>query len=68
MTNREWLQKMALIDLLDFFIQNSDQCVLCMLGYQAYTDRCDRVFEEDKGINENCYNCICSWLNEEKIF
>lgn len=65
MTNREWLQKMALIDFLNLFMQNCDQCILCVLGFAAHTERCDKFDDPDQSINETCYKCICSWLNEK---
>ena len=65
MTNRDRLQKMAMIDFLNCFIQNCDQCVLCMLGIETYTDRCDRFYDGKKSLNETCYDCISAWLNEK---
>jgi hypothetical protein len=64
-TNRKWLQGMALSDMLNLIIQHSDQCVLSVLGCPEDSERCNRVWQEDKSINENCYNCVCSWLNEQ---
>lgn len=64
MLNREWIQKMSLIDFLNYFVHNCDQCVLCMLGVAAYTNRCDEFYDEEKSLDETCYNCISAWLNE----
>ena len=70
MKNKEWLQDMAVSDLLNLLIQNnSDRCVLSMLGNATTTDDCDSLWQEDKSMNENCYNCVCRWLDKErKIF
>lgn len=65
MTNREYLNSIATIDLLNCLMQHSDCCVLCLLGFETYTDRCDKFSDPAKDIDQNCYDCLCSWLNEK---
>lgn len=62
LTNREWLQNMAMIDLLDHIIKNCDQCVLHLFGQEA-ENRCENF--EEGSINNTCYKCVSAWLNEK---
>lgn len=65
MTNRDWIKDMAIIDFLNILNKNNTDCVLCMLGVPAYTERCARFEDEEKDVHEVCYNCMCEWLNEK---
>lgn len=67
MTNREWLQNMAMIDLLTLFNRSSKMCIFELLGIPNCTDRCDKFSDEEKSIDDCCYNCLCSWLNEKSF-
>lgn len=65
MTNREWLQNMVMIDRLTLFNKSSEMCVLELLGIPNCADRCDKFNDEEKSVDDCCYNCLCSWLNEK---
>lgn len=67
MRNRDWLNNMALIDLLSLFNKCNDQCVLCMLGVKNFTDRCDKYNDDLRSVFDCCYDCLCDWLNEKNI-
>ena len=64
MTNREWLQNMAMIDMLTLFNRSSKMCIFELLGISNLSDRCDKFDDEEKSIDDCCYDCLCSWLNE----
>lgn len=65
MTNREWLQSMAMIDLLTLFNRSSEMCIFEILGIPNCADRCDKFSDEEKSVDDCCYNCLSSWLNEK---
>lgn len=70
MTNREWLGKMCLADMMKIIIQNSDVCVLHLFGYNAGATECGKLTallgnENEIPLNDICYNCVCSWLNKK---
>lgn len=71
MTNREWLGKMCLADMLNVIIQHSDQCVLSLFGKEVPANKCGRAKAVLTGseipLNNICYNCACNWLNEKNI-
>lgn len=54
MTNREWLNGMALIDMLHY-LRKHGCCFISDKPCEPYGDY------------DNCYKCIARWLNEEKI-
>lgn len=58
MKNREWLNNMALIDLLELAngAQPDDRCIIDNLENNLTPTKC-RAWE--------CYDCLCKWLNEE---
>lgn len=63
MKNRERLNKMALIDILDMFQRNTEVCAGYFLtGKHGIDQSCDRC-----GTYKTCYDCIAAWLNEEEI-
>lgn len=64
MTNREWINNMALIDFLSIINKNSVPCVLSLLGVTDCDKRCTEFNDEEKNIQDVCYNCVCKWLNE----
>lgn len=65
MRNGEWLNRMAMSDLLKLLILNSNgQCVLQMLGKQPDC-RCEQFYKPEKNLDEMCFDCVCSWLNEK---
>lgn len=58
MTNREWLNNMALIDMLDLISKKSASCLLYLLtneDYDAIVGKCSK----------GCYECLRMWLNEQ---
>ena len=65
MTNREWLSKMSLIDMLTLF--NQDRCIFETLDCDNVADRCEKFNNEELPVETCCYNCLCSWLNEKKF-
>lgn len=65
MTNRKWIKSMALIDFLTIFNKNNAECVLSLLGIKSLAARCDKYNDEEKDIDDCCYNCVCGWLNEQ---
>lgn len=72
MTNREWLGKMCLVDMLNI-IKNDGRCVLSMLGQDIDAARCSRFIKVLKNHKEPinakdvCYDCMCNQLNEKNI-
>lgn len=62
MTNREWLNRMCLADILNTIICNNDICVLNLFDKDYYCKK--------KPPKDRCYNCACNWLNKkhEKFF
>ena len=57
MKNREWLQNMALYDLLMIISENEGGCILAMLGEGLMPiELC----------NGKCSTCLQAWLNEER--
>lgn len=73
MTNREWLGKMCLADMLNIIIKNDGRCVLSMLGQDIDAVRCSRFIKVLKNRGEPinakdvCYDCMRNWLNEKNI-
>lgn len=65
MTNREWLQNIAIIDMLTLFNRNSNMCIFEILGIPNLTERCNKFSDDEKNIDDCCYNCLSSWLNEK---
>lgn len=70
MTNRQWLGKMCLADMLNIIIQHSDQCVLSLFGCDTSANECGKLTallgsENEIPLNDICYNCVCSWLNKK---
>jgi prenyltransferase beta subunit len=61
MSNRDWLNKMALIDMLDMISKNLAGCLIYHMNGQNYDGACGRCSK----YNGSCYSCIASWLNEE---
>lgn len=64
MRNRDWLSKMALIDLLNIINERFDGCFVYRIEEQDFNSidgRCEKY-------NWDCYKCIAAWLNEEKYF
>lgn len=56
MTNREHINNMAVIDLLDM-INKRNGCIILRLGGAAAKKRlCPKYL--------SCYDCIAQWLNE----
>ena len=56
MNNRDWLNNMAMIDLLDM-INSRNGCIILRLGGAADKKRlCSKYI--------SCYGCIAHWLNE----
>lgn len=56
MNNRDWLNNMAMIDLLDM-INRRNGCIVLRLGGAADKKRlCPKYI--------SCYGCIAKWLNE----
>ena len=67
MTNRQWLNNMAMIDRLNIIIQSTDNCVLRLLNQNYDLDRCEKfITKEGLGSNSACYDCVIAWLNEER--
>ena len=76
MTNRQWLNNMALIDLLSFINGNLDSDERCII--QLLNDNYDKefapVYERNYATSypykliepAKCYECICAWLNKER--
>lgn len=61
MRNRDWLNKMALIDLLNIINERFDGCFIYRItenNFDAMNGRCDKY-------NNSCYDCIAAWLNED---
>lgn len=54
MTNREWLNNIAMIDAL-MYLRKHGSCFISDKPCEIYGDY------------DNCYRCIARWLNEEKI-
>ena len=69
MTNREWLGKMCLADMMNVIIQHSDQCILSMFGANVGVDQCGKakaiITGSDLSLNDMCYKCACLWLNKK---
>lgn len=70
MTNRQWLGKMCLADMMKIIIQNSDVCVLHLFEYDTGTNKCGKLAallgnKNEIPLNDICYNCVCSWLNKK---
>ena len=64
MRNRDWLNKMALIDLLNIINERFEGCFVYRIEEQDFNSidgRCEKY-------NWDCQKCIAAWLNEEKIF
>ena len=64
LTNGEWINNMALIDFLTLINQNSVPCVLSLLNVSDCDLRCKEFSDEEKDVDDVCYNCACKWLNE----
>lgn len=79
MTNRQWLNNIALIDLLSFINGNLDSDERCII--QLLNDNYDYCPKEFAPVYERnyatsypykliepakCYECICAWLNKER--
>lgn len=61
MKNRDWLNKMALIDMLNIISERFDGCFVYRISNQnfdAIDGRCEKH-------NWDCYKCIAAWLNEK---
>lgn len=58
MKNREWLQSMALYDLLMMISMNACSCIMMILDVplEDIKHRCDG----------ECSKCLQAWLNEER--
>lgn len=61
MKNREWLNNMALIDLL--YLANNEKHPFSMNA--CIIDRLEKCDGESECRSTDCYECICKWLNEE---
>jgi len=64
MRNRDWLNKMALIDMLNMISERFEGCFVYRINNQNFDvvdGRCEKH-------NWDCQKCIAAWLNEEKIF
>lgn len=60
MKNRDWLNNMALIDMLSYISDCIEECLIYRIEnrkYEKVEDRCEK-HEWD------CYKCIAAWLNE----
>ena len=75
-TNRDWINNMAKIDLLNMLNDNmpSGVCIMELLtsreDYECpkeFAAVCKNVGTGDYQIEKtaNCYGCICKWLNEK---
>lgn len=60
-TNRDWLNKMALIDMLNIISQRFDGCFV----YRIAENNFDEINGRCNKYNNNCYDCIAAWLNED---
>ena len=61
MKNRDWLNKMALIDMLNMISERFEGCFVYRINNQnfdAVDGRCEKH-------NWDCQKCIAAWLNEE---
>lgn len=61
MKNREWLNKMKLIDLLNIINERFEGCFIYKIekgNFDSVDGRCEK-HEWD------CQKCIAAWLNEE---
>jgi len=61
MKNRDWLNNMALIDMLNIINERFDGCFVYRMEEQDFNSidgRCEKY-------NWDCYKCIAAWLNEE---
>ena len=61
MKNRDWLNKMALIDMLNMISERFEGCFVYRINNQnfdAVDGRCEKH-------NWDCYKCIAAWLNED---
>ena len=79
MTNRQWLNNTALIDLLSFINGNLDseeRCIIQLLNdnYDYCPKEFAPVYERNYATSypykliepAKCYECICAWLNKER--
>lgn len=64
MTNREWLSKMSLVDMLSLLNKADMPCIFERLGDENVSDRCKKFNDENLPVETCCYNCLCAWLNE----
>lgn len=61
MTNREWLNSMTTLDLLDMISKRFPECWIYRISgcdYGAVRDRCE-IYE-----GESCHECLAAWLEE----
>lgn len=61
MRNRDWLNKMALIDLLNIINERFDGCFV----YRMEKENFDSVDGRCEKHGWDCQKCIATWLNEE---
>ena len=61
MRNRDWLNKMALIDLLNIINKRFDGCFV----YRMEKENFDSVDGRCEKHGWDCQKCIAAWLNEE---
>lgn len=67
MTNRQWLNNMAMIDKLLILLKHTDGCPLYLFGKHYSSARCDKYSQiNDPDMTNTCYHCMCDWLNEER--
>ena len=62
--NYEWLNKMAMSDLLNLIITNSSQCFIELLGKNG-CGRCKQFYKEGMDLDDMCRECMYHWLNEK---
>lgn len=61
MRNRDWLNNMALIDMLSYISDHIEECLVYRIenwDIEKIEDCCEK-YEWD------CYKCIAAWLNEK---
>ena len=61
MRNRDWLNNMALIDMLNIIDERFEGCFIYRMNKQDF----DSVDGRCEKHGWDCYNCIATWLNEE---
>lgn len=61
MKNRDWLNKMALIDMLSMINERFEGCFI----YRMEKENFDSVDGRCEKHGWDCQKCIASWLNEE---